>query len=491
MADDSIKTRESTPPPRGLDNGPNFGANSPEPCQATTDPNFQETNASQPQAEVPVVVQLRDKLTDLVQLLGSSGVLLSQTQSQPNLVLGSGQPVSRGAELHMPCHSRNINPSTAETSASFCIQYPGKARDFHYNPGVDQEDDRISLMAPDNNDLDGATNEEPPYASVPSMVTESERDTGSKASSFQARAAADLDSLLGKTKAQSTGQKRPSNNDGVSIQSKKSKTGENETATPDLQVDEEILQEFDEGRPRVKKQGPPILGNLTARINRYWKTESDNQTTVNFLKNQYLTPENCEELLIPPVNRELYVKLHPYHKRQDKKLTDIQETLLCATTAVANIANLVLEADKQSRMVDTKAIVTHALNATTLMGNIHSKLNNKRKELIGKTLPADIKEVCSAQREVTTQLFGDDLGKAVREAKELNKLSNDLSPGYRPPRKPAFSKTPAPKPHKWVPDGQYSGGYGAGGQYSVGHNSNQTTNRKQGFHQRRRPNRGR
>ena len=66
MADDSIKTQESTLPPRGLDNGPNFGANTPEPRQASTDPNFQETNASQPQAEVPVVVQLRDKLTDLV-----------------------------------------------------------------------------------------------------------------------------------------------------------------------------------------------------------------------------------------------------------------------------------------------------------------------------------------------------------------------------------------------------------------------------------------
>ena len=197
---------------------------------------FQETNASQPQAEVPVVVQLRDKLTDLVQLLGSSGVLLLQTQSQPNLVLGSGQLVSRGAELHIRCHSRNTNPSIAETSASFCIQYPAKARDFHYNPGVDKKDDRISLMAPDN-DLDGATNEEPPYASVPSMVSESEPDTWSKTSSFQARAAVDLDSLIGKTKAQSTGQKRPSNNDGVSIQSKKSETGENETVTPDLQVE--------------------------------------------------------------------------------------------------------------------------------------------------------------------------------------------------------------------------------------------------------------
>ena len=98
---------------------------------------------------------------------------------------------------------------------------------------------------------------------------------------------------------------------GFSIQSKKSKTGENETATPDLQVEEEILQEIDD----------PILGNLAARINRHWRTESDNQTTVKILKNQYLTPENCEELLIPPVNHELYVKLHLYHKRQDKKLT--------------------------------------------------------------------------------------------------------------------------------------------------------------------------
>ena len=179
------------------------------------------------------------------------------------------------------------------------------------------------------------------------------------------------------------------------------------------------------------KNKAPVLGNLAAKINKYWKTESDNQTTVNFLKNQYLAPENCEELLIPPVNRELYVKLHPYHKCQDKKLTYLQETL-CATTAVTNIANLVLEADNQSRMVDTKAVVTHALNATTLIGNIHSKLNNKWKELIGKTLPADIREVCSAQREVTTQLSGDNLGKEVQEAKELNKLSYNLSPGYTP-----------------------------------------------------------
>ena len=36
---------------------------------------------------------------------------------------------------------------------------------------------------------------------------------------------------------------------------------------------------------------------------------------------------------------------------------------MAVSTAVASIANLALEADKNSQMVDTKQIVTHALNA--------------------------------------------------------------------------------------------------------------------------------
>ena len=52
---------------------------------------------------------------------------------------------------------------------------------------------------------------------------------------------------------------------------------------------------------------------------------------------------------------------------------------MAVTTAVSNIANLALEADKNSRMVDTKQIVTHVLNATTLLGCAHQKLNNRRR----------------------------------------------------------------------------------------------------------------
>ena len=87
---------------------------------------------------------------------------------------------------------------------------------------------------------------------------------------------------------------------------------------------------------------------------------------------------------------------------------------------MSSIANLALEADKNSQMDDTKQIVTHALNATTLLGCAHQKLNNRRKESIAPALPKEIREVCSSQREVTSWLFDNDLAQAIKEAKEIN-----------------------------------------------------------------------
>ena len=194
------------------------------------------------------------------------------------------------------------------------------------------------------------------------------------------------------------------------------------------------MVDIDNNRPNERKQGPPLLPNLATRINKYWKIEAESHSTVKHLKGLYSTPENCWELVVPKINRELYTKLpelHPYYIRQDRKYIELQETLMAVTTAVSSIANLALEADKNSEMVDTKQIVTHALNATTLLGCAHQKLNNRRKESIAPALPKEIREVCSSQREVTSWLFGNDLAQAIKEAKEINKLSNEIATGKK------------------------------------------------------------
>ena len=75
-------------------------------------------------------------------------------------------------------------------------------------------------------------------------------------------------------------------------------------------------------------------------------------------------------------------------------------------------------------MVDTKQIVTHALKATTLLGGAYQKLSNRRKKC-----PRKLGTFCSSQRDVTSWLIGDDLAQAIKEAKKLNKLSNEIATG--------------------------------------------------------------
>ena len=100
-------------------------------------------------------------------------------------------------------------------------------------------------------------------------------------------------------------------------------------------------------------------------------------------------------------------------------------------------------------MVNTKQIVTHALNATTLLGCAHQKLHNRRKESIASALPKEIREVCGSQREVTSWLFGDDLAQAIKEAKEMNKLSNEIATGKQC-SKQQFENPGSTRPHKGV-----------------------------------------
>ena len=183
--------------------------------------------------------------------------------------------------------------------------------------------------------------------------------------------------------------------------------------------------------PCDKKTGPPLLPNLATWVDHYWKDESESESTCKYIKGEYTIPENCSELVVPKINREVFTQLQPSHRRQDSKYMGMQDTLLCAVTAVAKIANLALETDNTSDPVDTTELATHSLNAVTLLGNVRRKLNNKRKELISPTLPKEIREVCSPNREVVSMLFGDDWAKAVREAKEVASLSSTLAGGAR------------------------------------------------------------
>ena len=232
-----------------------------------------------------------------------------------------------------------------------------------------------------------------------SSQTAEDKDTDGKSSS-------DINALFTKTKA-------------ASIEGKK---------TASLEVEEEILCAVEAERPPGANvpAGDPVLQNLADRVVKYWQADLKKSETHKVLQDKYKTPSNCSSITAPLINEVIYYNLSGYTKRIDHEMVEIQKDIITAANSMIQISQSVLEADKKSTMVDSKEIVKKCFDAITMLGTAHAKLNNKRKHAISSSLDPEIKDVCSSRHTVTGYLFGDDLPKAIKDAKEVSKLTKSV-----------------------------------------------------------------
>ena len=94
--------------------------------------------------------------------------------------------------------------------------------------------------------------------------------------------------------------------------------------------------------------------------------------------------------MIFPKNKNM----HYYYKRNDKKYANMQQLLTQACTAVMNIAKNYLEADKSNKIVESRALVTKAADALTIMGKLNTMLTNERKSKLKPTLSESYQSLC-------------------------------------------------------------------------------------------------
>ena len=71
--------------------------------------------------------------------------------------------------------------------------------------------------------------------------------------------------------------------------------------------------------------------------------------------------------------------IHNHYERNDKKQGDVQQLITQTCTAVMNIANKCLAADKSNKIVESRALFTKAADAITIMGKLNTMLTNERK----------------------------------------------------------------------------------------------------------------
>ena len=121
--------------------------------------------------------------------------------------------------------------------------------------------------------------------------------------------------------------------------------------------------------------------------------------------------ENCEYIKVPLLNDDILKNqnIHYYYKRNDKKYADIQQLLTQVCTAVINTTNNCLEADKSNKIVESRALVTKAADAITIMGKLNTMLTNERKTRLKPALSESYQGLCDQDFSQSVYLLGYDL----------------------------------------------------------------------------------
>ena len=87
----------------------------------------------------------------------------------------------------------------------------------------------------------------------------------------------------------------------------------------DLQIEEEILLEYDKSHIANNEEGPEILKVLAERVERYWSEEPLNISSVKTILEEYKYKKNVTKFIIPTLNEEIREAVHPALLRMDQK----------------------------------------------------------------------------------------------------------------------------------------------------------------------------
>ena len=148
---------------------------------------------------------------------------------------------------------------------------------------------------------------------------------------------------------------------------------------------------------------------------KYWPEESKNPVVVNKILDGLRISANCSGICAPILNGAVAKnrKIMPFHKRADKRLSNIQKRLIFGTSAVLEIADERILTQNESRPPKLRKVMGHTVDSITLMGRAHKQISAERKERLTETLDSKY-------------LFGKNLLESMKEAKKTFRISNSL-----------------------------------------------------------------
>ena len=170
---------------------------------------------------------------------------------------------------------------------------------------------------------------------------------------------------------------------------------------------------------------PAISSQLAEMVMKHWSKKSKNPVEVNKILDDLIIPTNCSGIRVPILNEAVVKKnrkITPFHKRADKRLSDIQKELTFASLVFLEIADELILAQNENRPPNLKKVMSHTFDSVTLMGRAHKQISAERKKRLRPVLNKD-RTLCDKETSDSKYFFGENLLESMKNAKESFRLS--------------------------------------------------------------------
>ena len=168
--------------------------------------------------------------------------------------------------------------------------------------------------------------------------------------------------------------------------------------------------------------GPDVVAAIAQRVNDA-VSKKPLGTKFKKIQDNYKSPKNCNFLCVPKVNLELWHDLPRSTKSKDLGLQEIQKHLVKSAQPMIQLLDTILKLQVEQTPVDSSQILPLIVDAVTLLGHVSYLTSLKRQEFLKPDIAPAYQSVCSKSNPVTTNLFGDELPKHIKEIGEVNKIS--------------------------------------------------------------------
>ena len=189
------------------------------------------------------------------------------------------------------------------------------------------------------------------------------------------------------------------------------------------ETDDKLLKELVDSLDKNEATGPPIQQQLADIANRRW---GKNLTTdkIKAHIDRYKRPENCPDIVPIRVNNEIWATLLPAKKSADFQLANIQQTIRKVAFIFLQTADELLP---QTKGQANKDLATRVVDGIAMLGHVSCELSKLRRGQIRPALRPENSSICTADIGNGPLLFGSDLSKQLKEAKETNDIGQSLS----------------------------------------------------------------